>query len=60
MGNAVTLVGAEWKIVGVVLLGQTLCGFSSFSLVLSTYIYPSECCHEVFRQRAVVAVNYSW
>ena len=39
--NTVTLIGAEYKIVGLVLVGQAFCGFSSFSMVLSTYIYPS-------------------
>lgn len=29
-------------------------------MMIQTYLYLFECCEEIFRQRATVALNYAW
>lgn len=56
----VNLVGASYDLIPVLVAAQFFCGFSGYSMMFLTYMYPSECFDDVFRQKAVVALNYSW
>ena len=58
--NSVTLIGGSFKIFGLVVAGQFMCGFCAYPLLLQTYIYLFECCEDVYRQKITVAINYSW
>lgn len=55
-----TYVGADYNIIPLLSVGQFFCGLSGFTMMIQTYLYLFECCEEVFRQRATVAINYSW
>jgi hypothetical protein len=41
-------------------MGQFFCGACAYPMMIQTYIYLYECCEDTLRQKATVAINYSW
>lgn len=59
-GISLIFIGIWSKNVGLVMLGQAICGIYYSSITICSYVITCEMCSDIFRQRAIMLYCASW